>query len=87
MEVKEKMELLEVTENNIHSVLSCFGKSVDKSGFIVDKETKQRVQCRYTQQPLTEKTFGGVLPGSEIFIADSELAYAGYIAEFLVEGD
>ena len=77
------MELLEINEKNVDVILQKFGKEIDSQGFIVDKGTKEKVTCRYTHNPLKKNTLGGVLPGSNIFIEDSDVAYASYIMEFL----
>ena len=77
------MEILEINEKNVDVILEKFGKETDNQGFIVDKSTKENVTCRYTHHPLKRDTLGGVLPGSNIFIEDSDVAYAGYVMEFL----
>ncbi|MEA3378047.1 MAG: hypothetical protein U9Q69_00250 [Nanoarchaeota archaeon] len=76
------MELLEINEANVDTLLENFGKKIDTEGYIVDKETKERIKCKYTGKELKKNTLGGILPGSEIFIADCDVAYAGYIMEF-----
>ncbi|MBI4170189.1 MAG: hypothetical protein HY514_00705 [Candidatus Aenigmarchaeota archaeon] len=81
------MELLEINESNIDFLLEKFGKEVNEEGFIIDKETKEKVTCRYTGREIKKETLGGILPGSEIFIEDSDIAYAGYVAEFLTNND
>ena len=81
------MELLEINESNIDVILKNFGKEVDQSGFIIDKETKEKVMCKYTGEEIKKENLGGVLPGSNIFIADSDIAYTGYIMEFLAVND
>lgn len=81
------MELLEINDKNVDVVLTQFGKAIDEEGFIVDKETNEKVKCRYTNRLLKKNTLGGILPGSSIFIEDSDLAYAGYIMEFLSNND
>ena len=78
------MQLLEINKDNIDILLKEFNKEVDLDGFIIDKDTKQKVTCRYTHKPLKKDTLGGILPGSCIFIEDSDIAYAGYVMEFLV---
>lgn len=77
------MELFELNKDNLHTTVEEFGKLIDKKGIIIDKETKEPVKCRYTSEILTVKNLGGVLPGSEIFISDTDTAYAGYVMEFL----
>ncbi len=77
------MELLEINDRNVDVVLTRFGKMIDKEGFIVDKETNENIKCRYTNHSLKKETLGGILPGSSIFIEDSDIAYAGYVMEFL----
>lgn len=77
------MEILEINETNVDIILEKFGKEMDSQGFIIDKTTKEKVACRYTHHQLKRDTLGGVLPGSNIFIEDSDVAYAGYIMEFL----
>lgn len=81
------MELLEITDSNIDILLEEFGKEIDESGFIVDKATKEHVKCRYTNKDLKRDTLGGILPGSEIFIENSDVAFAGYVMEFLSNND
>ena len=77
------MQLLEINEDNVDILLKQFNKEVDSEGFITDKDTKQRVDCRYTHRPIKKDKLGGILPGSCIFIEDSDVAYAGYVMEFL----
>ncbi len=77
------MELLEINDSNVDILLKQFGKETDKEGFIIDSKTKERVLCRYTHRPIKKSRLGGILPGSNIFIEDSDIAYAGYIMEFL----
>lgn len=81
------MQLLEINSRNTEFILELFDKELDHEGFIIDKETKQKVICRYTNNPIKKETLGGVLPGSNIFIEDSDIAYAGYVMEFLAEDD
>lgn len=78
------MELLEINDSNVDIILDRFGKELNEDGFIIDKESKEKIKCRYTNKPLKKETLGGVLPGSSVFIEDSDIAYAGYIMEFLV---
>ena len=77
------MELLEITSDNVDVLLEQFNKELDNEGFIIDKDTKQKVLCRYTNRAIKKDSLGGILPGSNIFIEDSDIAYAGYIMEFL----
>ncbi len=77
------MELLEINSSNIDLVLANFGKSIDEEGFIIDYQSKEKVKCKYTHNFIKKETLGGILPGSSIFIEDSDIAYAGYIMEFL----
>ena len=78
------MELLEITSENVDILLNEFNKEIDGEGYIIDKDSKEKVICRYTNKPITKTNLGGILPGSNIFIDDSDIAYAGYIMEFLV---
>lgn len=81
------MELLEINDANIDILLEQFNKEIDEEGYIIDKETRERVRCRYTNKELKKETLGGILPGSDIFIEDSDIAYAEYIMEFLSDDD
>lgn len=81
------MELLEINEDNVDTLLKQFNKEVDSEGFIIDKDSKQRVDCRYTHRSIKKDKLGGILPGSNIFIEDSDVAYAGYVMEFLSNSD
>lgn len=78
------MELFKLDKNNLPETIKQFGKIV-KGGRILDAKTKEPTLCRYTNKPLTMSNLGGVLPGSEIFISNTDAAYAGYIMEFLNE--
>lgn len=77
------MKVLELNNKNIPLVLEAFGKLVNDDGYIVDRKTKKIVRCKFTNRKLTADNIGGVLPGSEIFIEDSDIAYARYIIETL----
>ncbi len=77
------MEILEINDSNVDLLLKKFGKEVDKEGFIIDSNTKENVTCKYTNHPIKKATLGGILPGSDVFIEDSDLAYAGYVMEYL----
>jgi len=77
------MEIIRITKENVEDVISTFGMIIDESGFIIDPKTKKRVKCKYTGRELTKKTLGGVLPGSLVFIEDSDEAYSRYIVDFL----
>jgi len=81
------MDLLEINDDNVRVLLSKFGKKIDKNGFIVTADTNEKVHCRYTGNPLKVNNLGGILPGSEIFIEDSDAAYAAYIAEQLTNDE
>jgi len=78
------MELLQITDDNVLDLLASFDREVIK-GKIVHSKTGHQETCRYTGVPLTLKNFGGILPGSEIFISDTDTAYAGYALEFMSE--
>lgn len=77
------MELFEINDSNIGILLETFGKEIDPNGIIIDKATKEQVRCKYTNNILTKKNLGGILPGSNIFIENSDIAYARYIMEVL----
>ncbi len=78
------MELLEINDTNIIVLLEQFGKEINSEGFIIDKVTKEKVLCKYTSHELTKETLGGILPGSNVFIEDSDIAYARYVAEYFL---
>ena len=80
------MELLQLTEDNAVEVISQFGKKI-VDGKIIDPDTGDQVECRYTKVPLTIENFGGILPGSDVFISDTDTALAGYTLEFLSGND
>ncbi len=49
-------------------ILNSFGKATDKEGYLVEKNnSKQRVLTRDGQE-ITEEEFGGIIPGSTIFV-------------------
>ena len=81
------MELLEINDSNIDRLLETFNKTIDEQGFIIDRETKEKVKCRYTGKYIKKENLGGILPGSDIFILDSDVAYARYVMEFLADND
>ena len=81
------MNLLEINDDNVDILLKEFNKEVDNEGFIIDRDSRQRVDCRYTHKPIKKDRLGGILPGSSIFIEDSDVAYAGYVMEFLSNSD
>lgn len=81
------MELLEINDSNIDLLLQQFNLEVDEIGYIIDKETKERVSCRYTGRDIKKDNLGGILPGSNIIIEDSDIAFSGYVMEFLANND
>ena len=77
------MKLLEINHSNVDVLLKNFNVIEDDEGFLVNQSNKRRIKCKYTGAELTKNNLGGILPGSNIFIADADLAYAGYIMDFL----
>ena len=57
-----------ITDNNASKfVLDSLNKEIDSEGYIIEKDTKQRV-ITPTGEELKFSDFAGVRPGSEIFI-------------------
>lgn len=79
------MELFKLDKKTLPEAVKQFGKIIGKKGELLDAQTKEPVLCRYTDKPLTISNLGGILPGSEIFISNTDTAYAGYIMEYLNE--
>ena len=50
-------------------ILDSLGKATDREGYIIEKESKQRVLTKDGEE-IHIKIFGGILKGSEIFIKD-----------------
>lgn len=50
-------------------VFEIFGKSVDKDGYIVEKETGSRVITPEGEYVLS-KDFAAIMPGSEVFVTN-----------------
>jgi len=48
-------------------VLGVFGKTVDKDGFIIDKNTKEK-ELSPSLEPLTMNDFAGICKGSLLFV-------------------
>jgi hypothetical protein len=76
-------QILEVKPDQVELLLKKFGKQV-KNGTIIDKKSGETVTCHYTGVDLTLQNFGGILPGSTIFISNSEYAMSAYVADKLI---
>ena len=76
------MEKLRVTfsRNNVKDVLEIFNKLIDEDGFIIDKDTKERILTN-DLEPIKWEELGFILPGSEVFIKADSTGLAKYLEE------
>jgi len=75
------MEYLQITEDNVKTILELFDKDVDKKGFIIYKNSGKLVKCPYTNKPIHHKNFS-ILPGSAIFVNNDAYSFAGYRVQY-----
>ena len=77
------MQLLEINDKNIDILIDKFNMTTDKEGFLIDKSTKERKKCKYTNNEIKKKKLGGILPGSTTIIEDSDFAYSAYVLDLI----
>jgi len=51
-----------------HFVLDSFEKAIDTEGYLVEKSNPQQRVLTQNGQEITEEEFGGIIPGSTIFV-------------------
>ncbi len=63
---REMNKIITFNESAKEFILDCFGKEVDKEGYIVEKDTKEAVLTP-DGEPLELEEFAGIRKGSQIF--------------------
>ncbi|EMA51985.1 hypothetical protein [Halococcus thailandensis] len=59
-------------------IVEKFGKTVDDEGYIVDKETQERVESNLGNE-ISIDNFGGVGKGSQVFLEKDYVSVAEFI--------
>ena len=67
-----------VAPNQTKQVLNLVGNDIDKQGFIINKETKERI---YTleYEDLKANKLGAIVPGSKIFLKKNIASFSQYL--------
>lgn len=65
--------------SRIHFLLDFFDKEDDDEGFVVEKETGERVTDKQGE-PIKVKDVGLVHPGSEVFVPDDADSIIDYVS-------
>ena len=78
---KEKIDVIEFDDEISAHILDIFDKEINEKGNVIDKKTQEIIIDRFSEDELNKTNFGGVLPGSEIFISKNEVSIAEYISE------
>jgi len=69
-----------LSKNQLKILLEKIGNSVDEEGYIIDRETKERVQTNDFDE-ITVKKLGAILPGSKVFIKKNIASFSQYLSE------
>jgi hypothetical protein len=75
---KSQSITLIVAPNQTRQVLNLVGNDIDKKGFIINKNTKERI---YTleYEDLEVKKLGAIVPGSKIFLKKNIASFSQYL--------
>ena len=59
-------------------ILEAFGKTVDKNGFLIEKETRDYVLSRHGEH-IQVSEFGGIAKGSELYLKSDVASMIDFI--------
>ena len=76
------MEVIEINEKNQSVIFDIFDLAFDEEGFVVDKLSKQRIICKYSDQPIKKETLA-IVGGSELEINNFSFCLSEYLTEYL----
>ncbi len=78
----EKFDAVQFDDEIIPQIVDFFGREVNESnGLIMDMKVGDIEVDHYSGEELNSDNFGGVLPGSKIFISKNTASLAEYIRE------
>ena len=75
------MDVIEINEKNLDSVLKLCGKEIDSNGYIIESKTKKRVNCPYSKKKIHSSSFS-VMPGSFTFINNEPYCFTEHMAKY-----
>lgn len=77
--MKTISNVLEVTKENLDSILDLFDKKKDSEGFIIEKSSGKVVICPYSGKKVHSGSFS-ILPGSATFVNNFPYCFAEHMS-------
>ena len=75
------MDIIELNDRNISTILELLDKKVNDEGYIVEKQNNKLVICPYSKEPILADNFS-IMPGSFVFINNYPFCFTEHVAKY-----